>query len=287
MAAGAVKRADELAPQPFPQRVFDDECFELADELRTLPELEFVVDAVFDRAGVQFVEPHPLGPSEFGIREVGECRPAPARERVAEHARRVRRIVGRCARTPLGDERLERVRVDNRAAEVEAIARAGERHSIANRPTELRHVRLQRVRGGWRRLVTPQRFGELVDADCFVGVHEEHREHGARAPARERHGGALGVDDREGPEDPKLQLRLRPRRGGLHARTLTPACTLAPGGENGSHHVEVVGELVEVFAREGRGPGSVSHGDRSSDAGDAGAPFGVRSRSWGEDAPTR
>ena len=169
--------------------------------------------------GVQLVEPHPLGPSEFGIREVGECRPAPARERVAEHARRVRRIVGRCARTPLGDERLERVRVDNRAAEVEAIARAGERHSIANRPTELRHVRLQRVRGGWRRLVTPQRFGELVDADCFVGVHEEHREHGARAPARERHGGALGSTTARGP-------RTRNSSSGSDSTGSTPAPSL-------------------------------------------------------------
>ena len=100
MAAGAVQRAHELAPEPFPQRVFDDECFELADELGTLPQLEFVVDAVFDRAGAQFVEPHPLGPGELGIREVGECRPAPERERVAEHARRARRIIGRGERAP-------------------------------------------------------------------------------------------------------------------------------------------------------------------------------------------
>ena len=85
LAAGAVEREHELRARALAQRLGLDERLELGDELGVTAQCEVGVDALLDDDGSQLLEARDLRLRERLVDEVGERRPAPERERLAQH----------------------------------------------------------------------------------------------------------------------------------------------------------------------------------------------------------
>jgi hypothetical protein len=108
LSAGAIERQHELSARPFAQWMLADEYLELPDELDVASEIEVCLDAPLDRSQAQLFEAKDLGLREWLVREVGESRPAPDAERIAEQSRG---LVGR-GQPCLLDEPLEAKEVE-------------------------------------------------------------------------------------------------------------------------------------------------------------------------------
>ena len=90
------------------------EPLELRDELAVATQRELCVGELLGRREAQLLQPPDLDRRERRVGDVGECRPAPQSERLAQ----LQRGSGRFAGSRLGDESLEpeqvqRVRVDD------------------------------------------------------------------------------------------------------------------------------------------------------------------------------
>ena len=103
LAAGAVEREHELATRRSRSGCSADQRLELADELRVATEREVGLDPLLESRQSEALSRaiSRLGPRLVG--EVGERRPAPQGQRLAQRARR-RGAVGSAS---LGDEPLE------------------------------------------------------------------------------------------------------------------------------------------------------------------------------------
>ena len=84
LPAGAVEREHQLAAQALPQRMLGDERLELADQLGVAAAGQIGVDPLLERRQPQLLETGDLGLRERLVGEVGERRPAPKRERLAQ-----------------------------------------------------------------------------------------------------------------------------------------------------------------------------------------------------------
>ena len=91
-------------------RVLGDQRLELADQLGVAAEREVGLDPLLERRQPQVLEPAALGLGERLVRELGERRPAPERERLAQHRRGPFRVAVRERLAPLGEQPLERRR---------------------------------------------------------------------------------------------------------------------------------------------------------------------------------
>ena len=80
-------RAELLA-----ERVLGDQRLELADHVAVMPEREVGLDPPFECGEAELLEARALVPGE-GLRELGECRSAPERERRAQQLPRLAGIV--------------------------------------------------------------------------------------------------------------------------------------------------------------------------------------------------
>ena len=119
LAAAAVEREHQLAAQPLAQRMARDELLQLADEHRVPSELELGVDPLLLRRHPQLVQARGLEPGELLLLEVGERRPVPEVERLAQQPRPRRRL--RCP--GLVHEPFEAVAVDRLPRDGEPVAR--------------------------------------------------------------------------------------------------------------------------------------------------------------------
>ena len=103
LPARAVEREHELAPEPLAVRMLGDQRLELADQARVAAEREVGLDPLLERRQPELLEPAGLDPRERLLAELGQRRPAPEGERLAQQARRAAGVgVAR-----LGDEPLE------------------------------------------------------------------------------------------------------------------------------------------------------------------------------------
>ena len=84
LATGPVQRQHELTAEALAERVALDERLELTDQLVVPSEREVGVDPLLERGQTELLEPSDLRLGERLVREVGEGRPAPERERVTE-----------------------------------------------------------------------------------------------------------------------------------------------------------------------------------------------------------
>ena len=84
LAAGAVQGEHQLSPQALAERLRGDDRLQLGDELAVAAEREVGVDPVLERGEPQLREAGGLGRRERLLRELGERRAAPERERLAE-----------------------------------------------------------------------------------------------------------------------------------------------------------------------------------------------------------
>ena len=107
LSTGAVERSHERRAQPLAQRMLADEHLELGDELGVAAEREVGFDAPLERAQAELFEAADLGLRERLVGEVGERRPAPEAERVAEP---LRRELGRAPAAPPRTSRSKRSR---------------------------------------------------------------------------------------------------------------------------------------------------------------------------------
>lgn len=125
-------------------------------------EREVGVDTVLGRRQPELVEAHPVGLGEVVVDEVGQGRPPPERERVAEDRDRLGRLarvqVLMSERNELGEPvGVDRGRVGDE--HVAAVAHLDRRAGAGDgeRPAELGDLSLERVPGGGRRTVAPER----------------------------------------------------------------------------------------------------------------------------------
>ena len=134
LAAGAVEREHQLAAQALPQRMLGDERLELADELGVTAERQVGVDPLLERRQPQLLQPRDLGLGERLVGEVGERRPAPQRERLAQL--RAAAVCGR-ARRASADSRSKRARSSSDGVDAQHVAGRARRQP-ARRPSSLR-----------------------------------------------------------------------------------------------------------------------------------------------------
>jgi hypothetical protein len=119
-----VERHHQLAPQPFAERVHDEQSLELGDELGVAPEREVGFDAVLERGESQLLESPALCLGEGVVGEVDKRRPSPQRERLAQKSCPLTGIV---ASYRVRHEHLEPRNVDLGGIDLEDVTgRAGE-----------------------------------------------------------------------------------------------------------------------------------------------------------------
>ena len=99
---------------------------------------------------------------------------------------------------------------------------------------QVRHVALQRVHHGGRRVLAPDRVGQLAGADDFTGVQRQNGKHRLAAQATDRP--CVPIDhDIDGPE--KTNLHGIPRLQGRNPLPCTyaspPRFSPAAGGRPG------------------------------------------------------
>ena len=87
LAPSGVERVHQLLHEAFPQRVDGDQRFQLDDHVPVAAELHVGGDPLLQGDEPELLEPPRLALRELLGRELGERRPAPERERLAEHDR--------------------------------------------------------------------------------------------------------------------------------------------------------------------------------------------------------
>ena len=111
MPARAVEREHVLRAEPFAKRVLGDQRLELADDVAVMPEREVGLDPPFECGEAELLEARALVPGER-LRELGERRPAPERERATQQLPRLPRLVLRERLPAVGDGALEAGQVE-------------------------------------------------------------------------------------------------------------------------------------------------------------------------------
>ena len=151
----------------------DGKRLELPDRLDVLPERVLGVDARLQRRQAHLLQACDLALRERLVLQVGERRPPPQRQRLAQHPRRRRRR----GRARLLDERFEALQVQLPRLDVKHVTRCPGHDDVgAERAAEMRDVHLQRLAGGLRRSVAPQLVDEPLGRDHLVAVQEEKRQ---------------------------------------------------------------------------------------------------------------
>ena len=190
LPARPVERQHQLSGEALAQRVGPDGRRDLPGELGVPAGGEVVREASLERGQAQLLEPRDLGPGEVHEREVGECRTAPERERLAVAV--------------LRDQLAEAVQVQLPGLDTQDVAGdprlqpPGPEH-----PPQPRHVAVQlgHRRGGSR--LAPQRVDQPVLRDDLVRAQQQVAEQRALAAALDGER-AVVLHHLQRPQDPEL-----------------------------------------------------------------------------------
>jgi len=179
------------------------ERLQLGDELHVTPELEIDLDPVEQSREPQLVQPLGLAGCEALETKVGERRPAPELERLAQALGLERRLL---RRPSLGDEAVELERVELAVLHPCEVPRgAGDEPRGPEELAQPRDVALHELVRASRRLIAPQLVDETLARDRLVCVQEQNAEQSALLRSAERHSAPVVVD-LERTEYPKLHL---------------------------------------------------------------------------------
>ena len=149
LPAAAVEREHQLAAEPLAERVLGDQRLELGDEVGVGAERELGVDQILQRRRRELLEPRGLAKRERLEEQVGERRPAPERERLAELSARSSPSALRPSAQPLEAQEVDLVGVG--LEQVPARARVTIPGPSARRSCETKFWSEARaVRGGAR-----------------------------------------------------------------------------------------------------------------------------------------
>ena len=187
---GAVQRQRQQPPPLLAQRVLGDQRLEVADEQRSVAQLQPRLEAALPGHGAQLGQPDGLGldPGLTGVLAVGGA--PPQREGVVEGAYGVRGLQRRGA----VDRLLEAAGVDRLGREPERVAGAGARDDPVPVPghgfglqaaAQVADVGLDRRRAVGRRMVSPDAVDEPLGRNDLAAHHHQRRKHGALAPPAE------------------------------------------------------------------------------------------------------
>lgn len=204
LAAGPVQRQHEEMPPVLPERLRIHHRREFHDRLSVMPEVELERRELLHRGEAQLGESCALVLGETPSGEVGEGHAAPETQCLAEGASGGRDVTVVARPSRREHELLEATGVDRLLHIDDSIP--GRLRVDQRRPEPLaqsEYVVLDRLRcrAWWG--VTPERFGQAVDADDRASLEEQRVEDHAfpRAP------GPLGVTrtvDFQGSEDPEF-----------------------------------------------------------------------------------
>ena len=185
LAAAPVEREHQVRAQPLAQRVRADERLDLGHELGVRAQLEVGGDPLLEHAEAQILEPVDLGLRERLQLHVGQRRPAPERERLAEEQRPVPPAQPhRASRT----SRSKRAEIELVAVELEHVpGRPRLQQSGPEQLAQLRDGVLERGRRRPRRVLAPELVDEALRRDRLVRAQEQQRQQRALIPAAERH----------------------------------------------------------------------------------------------------
>ena len=176
-----------LRAEPLAQRVLGDQRLELADHVAVMPEREVGLDPPFERGEAELLEARALVPGER-LRELGECRPAPERERVAQQLPRLPGIALRERLPAVGDRALEAGQVELVVADLEQVAgSACLQPRLRKRLPQLRDVDLHHLLRRVRHVLAPEGVDDLLAGDGAVRVQEQDREERPLLARRDLH----------------------------------------------------------------------------------------------------
>jgi hypothetical protein len=210
-----------------------DELLQLADDLGVVPERELGLDTQLERGGAQLLQSRDGRLRVGRIRDVGERRTAPQRQRRVRVLRRRGGIVGQCGRGAV-QSALEALEVELAALDQQRVAgRARDQPPAArtHRLAQLRHPHAERRRAGRGLALAPQRIHQPVRGDDLPRVQEQEGQQLPLPRPADRHLGAV-LQDLERPEQP--ELHSSPARYGLHthaADLMASARVPQPGTE--------------------------------------------------------
>jgi hypothetical protein len=231
LPARAVQGEHELAAQVLAVRVARHQRLQLPGERGMTAEREIGVDALLQRGHAQLVEPGDLGPRERVVREVDEHRAAPERERLAEPGDGALRVAARAGSFQPSPEAVG-IDLARRGVEAIAVPDGLERATVVERGAEPGDMRLKRLDGRGRRLLTPQLVDQPLARHHLVRVQEQNRQQPAWCPASDLDLTIL-VEDLEWAKDAELHgasLRVRRPPYSPTIPRLQPDCNRASVG---------------------------------------------------------
>ena len=192
-------------PRTAPAAVCGDQLLELGDQFAVPAERQLRLDPLLESGEAQLLQPGDLARGERLVREVGQRRSPPQRERLGAASEPPAPVGRRPGRLPLLEQALEAAGVDGVGLDIEGVARSpgGDRDGQAGqRLAQPVDVALERHRGRGRCAVPPDLVDEVVEADGGVGVDGEEGQHRPLAQAAEDDGSFAHHGER--PEHPDL-----------------------------------------------------------------------------------
>ena len=188
LAAAAVEREHQLAPQTLAQRMLGDAGLELGDDRAVASELDGRLESPLDGLETKLLEAPDLALGEVHERELGEGRAAPEGQCLLERPQRRLRIV--LQRAPrLRSKRRESVGVDRARRDTQDIARSlGDDRSVrAEHTSQVGDIPLDGLHGGTRCRVAPERLNQRVDGDNLTPPEHKSGKECALAPRGQPH----------------------------------------------------------------------------------------------------
>ncbi len=213
-AVGAVQREHLQPAEALVRRVLADEGIELADRLSMEAELELGLEEHLLRVDALFLEVPDRVLREAPVGEVGERRPAPEPERLAEF----RRSLARRHRARLAYELLEAARVDLVRRDAEPVSGGARLERVcAEQLPDPRDAVLDVCRRRRLRRPLPQLVDEHVERDDVVRVKKKDGDESALLRAAQGHGRAVDPG-LEWAQHAQLECRVRHERRPPYAR---------------------------------------------------------------------
>ena len=176
--SGLVERPHQQRPQPLPHRVVPDQAAQLRHHLGRPAAGEVRLDAQLGRVEPELGRPLGGGDERRRHRDIGQQRPAPQPERLAEQLGRAVLAPGRQLRPALADERLEHLNVNvvRRHPQQVAGRPADEDPSLGVADDLLAqpvHVDADHVVGRARRAFAPQLEDQALGRHELAGPHQQ------------------------------------------------------------------------------------------------------------------
>jgi hypothetical protein len=202
LAAAPVQRQHQLCRQTLAQRVFVDGTLKLGDRRCRSAAGQQRIEPGLNDGLAQFLQPHRGRPGPLSVCHIGECCPAPQRQRLVECIESSLRLRWQ-DRHPLCRKGLEAPGIESGGSQLEdvPVPPPDDRRRIAEDPAEDRDVALHGAEHRRRRVVAPQVLDQTLHTDDRAGTDREASDDGTLSWSTQRQQGAIAFG-RERTEHP-------------------------------------------------------------------------------------